>query len=169
MGGLGKFYSPPAVNRISGHPGHLVEGMHPFGQIVVILPVSVPFQILVKRLVRSAFIQRLADTQAPAGGMLFSFFSTQTADPAGPGVILPVPAVAVVRGRGPLLPACRKSGPRVRRSRRRRGMPAISGVCRQAAEAMIRPSTGRPSTRSPSLVDFSSETTFSSRSSCPSW
>lgn len=47
--------SPPVEGYIPGDFTHLVKGVHPFRQVVVILTVLVPFQLLVKRLTRLPF------------------------------------------------------------------------------------------------------------------
>jgi hypothetical protein len=58
------------VRRIASHKGRPAEGVHPFGQIMKILTVAIPFQSLIDWLTKRAFLERLANPQAAFGRML---------------------------------------------------------------------------------------------------
>ncbi len=96
MGCLRKLDCPPVIFRIPGNPAYTVERMHPLRQVMEILPVAVPFQALVERLVLSAFGKLLSDPQAPFCRVHLTFLSGKAADPAGPRVVVPVTAKDVV-------------------------------------------------------------------------
>jgi len=66
--------------------------MHPLGEVVVVLPVPVPLQTLVKRFFGAALGEGLPDPQSPAGRVQGAFAAAQAADPAGPMVIASVTA-----------------------------------------------------------------------------
>ena len=64
--GVGLFckrHGPPVIERIPGESAHLMKGVHPFGQVVIVLPVPVPFQTFIKWIGWQAFVQGLADPQ----------------------------------------------------------------------------------------------------------
>jgi hypothetical protein len=63
---------------------------------MIVLAVPVPFEIFVKRLTGSTFLQLLAYPQAPSGRMFLSLFLIEAADPAGPRVVSAVAAECVV-------------------------------------------------------------------------
>lgn len=65
MGCLSELYSPPSIGRIPGDEARTVERMHPFRQVVVILPVLIPFQTFIGRIIGLAFVQPLSDPKAP--------------------------------------------------------------------------------------------------------
>jgi len=65
--------------------------MHPFGQIVVVLSVPVPFQSLIAGLLRSALVELLADSEPPGSRVLSARLLIKTADPPGPRIVRPVP------------------------------------------------------------------------------
>ena len=92
VGRPGQFQRPAVITPVPGSPADLVEGLHPFGQIVEVLSVPVPFQLLVVRFAFPTLGQGLAYPQSPDGGVSRSFLFPQAADPAGPDVIRPVPA-----------------------------------------------------------------------------
>src|SRR5512139_2314465 len=96
MGGLCQFQRPPGILRIPVHPAHPVEGMHPFCQVVVVLPVLVPFKPLIERFPRHPFLLLLPDPETPDCRMQFTLLFTKTADPALPLVITSVPAEEMV-------------------------------------------------------------------------
>jgi hypothetical protein len=70
--------------------------MHPLRQVVVVLPVLVPFQALIWRLVGLALVQSLPDPKAPGCRMPLSFQIVEAADPALSRVIIAVPTKGVV-------------------------------------------------------------------------
>jgi hypothetical protein len=53
-----------------------------------VLTILVPLELRIRRLVRSALIQRLADAEATAGGMPLALFVGQAADPTLPWVVI---------------------------------------------------------------------------------
>jgi hypothetical protein len=59
--GLGELPRPADVAWVTGDSADARQGVHPFGQIVEVLPIPVPFELLVERLAGSALAQRLAD------------------------------------------------------------------------------------------------------------
>ena len=52
--------------------GDLIEGVHPFGQIMEVLAVPLPFQPLVQGLIRAAFRLLFADPQPTASRVEFA-------------------------------------------------------------------------------------------------
>jgi hypothetical protein len=64
--------------------------MHPLGQVVEVLPVSLPFQGGVIELVGGSLIQCFADPQTASGGVPLAPLLLQPADPTATGVVLPV-------------------------------------------------------------------------------
>jgi hypothetical protein len=69
-----------------------MEGMHPFGQIMEVLPVPIPFQIFVIRIVRLSFIQFFSYPQTPLGRVQPPFLFRQPADPSGSRIICTISA-----------------------------------------------------------------------------
>ena len=63
---------------------------------MVVLAVPVPFLLFVERLVSPALGQGFSDPQAPGSRVQPGFRQLKTADPAGPRVIVTVPAQRVV-------------------------------------------------------------------------
>jgi hypothetical protein len=59
---------------------------------MVILPVLIPFEALVKWLARLAFVQSLPDPQAAQGRMQLTLLLFETTDPALPWIVFAVPA-----------------------------------------------------------------------------
>jgi hypothetical protein len=70
------------VRWIASHKGRPAEAVHPFGQIMKILTIAIPFQSLVDWFTNLAFLERLADPQTASGRMTLSGFFIQAADPA---------------------------------------------------------------------------------------
>jgi len=70
--------------------------MHPFCQVVVVLPIPVPFEPLIERFARHAFVQFFPNPEAPNGRMQFALLLMQAADPAFPRVVFTVPAEDMV-------------------------------------------------------------------------
>jgi hypothetical protein len=70
--------------------------MHPFREIMIVLPIPVPFQIFVKRDGGPTLLQLFAYPQSPSGRVLPSLFLIEAADPAGPRVVSAVAAEDVV-------------------------------------------------------------------------
>jgi hypothetical protein len=63
---------------------------------MIVLPVLVPFQALIWRLVGLAFVQSLSDPKASDSGMLLALQAIEAADPALSRVIIAVPAEGVM-------------------------------------------------------------------------
>ena len=61
----------------------LIERVHPLGQVVEVLAVAVPLELLVERLARAALGQRLADAQAAARRVRGAGLLVEPAQPAG--------------------------------------------------------------------------------------
>lgn len=61
-----------------------------------VLAVSIPFQTIIERFLRRTFTERLSDSQSSRSRMLLPFLLTQTADPAAPGIVRPMPAEDVM-------------------------------------------------------------------------
>ena len=78
----GEFAGPAVIAGVVRRPRNLIEGVHPAGQIVEILPVTIPFPAFVIGFVRSPFRERLADPQATGRGMTLAIVLVQPADPA---------------------------------------------------------------------------------------
>jgi len=74
----------------------LIEGMHPPGQVVEILAVAVPLQLLVEGIARSALGQPLADPQTAASGMGLALTLAQPTDPPDPRIVAPLPSERVM-------------------------------------------------------------------------
>ena len=91
-----QLHGPPGIDRIPGDPADAVKGMHPLGQVVVVLPVLIPFQALVGRFVRPPFVQPLADPQAAPRRVQLALGFVQSADPAAAGIIGTVAAKDVM-------------------------------------------------------------------------
>ncbi|HEX6266084.1 MAG TPA: protein-L-isoaspartate(D-aspartate) O-methyltransferase [Burkholderiales bacterium] len=64
MGGPRQVHCPAVVALVVGGRTCALQRVHPFGQVVVVLTIPIPFEVRVVRLVRLAFRQRLADPQA---------------------------------------------------------------------------------------------------------
>src|SRR5688572_8642996 len=56
--------------------------MHPLGQVVKVLTVTLPLQPVVERFIQPALRKRLADSQAAARQVGLSFLLTESTDPA---------------------------------------------------------------------------------------
>src|SRR2546423_1177878 len=82
MRGDGELAGPAVERQIPRVPCGLIERVHPFGQIMEILPIPVPLDALVERSCCSALIERLADAQASLSRMRFSFRFGEPTDPA---------------------------------------------------------------------------------------
>jgi hypothetical protein len=74
--------------RLVGLLAHAEEGVHPFRQVMEVLTILMPFQLRIRRLIRSALIQRFADTKATTRGMPLALFLGQPADPTLPWVVI---------------------------------------------------------------------------------
>ena len=96
MGRFCELHRPSGVSRVTGGLGHAVERVHPLGQVMVVLPVLVPLQTLIGRLVGPAFVQLLSDAQTPHGRMALPLLLIKAADPAVSGVVITVPAQGVM-------------------------------------------------------------------------
>ena len=83
VGRLRELSRPEIESRIARRARHLVEGVHPLGQVVEVLAVPVPLEPLVERLPGTSLRQRLADAQTAAGRMGLALPLAQPADPAG--------------------------------------------------------------------------------------
>jgi hypothetical protein len=70
--------------------------MHPLRQVVIVLPIAIPFQLFIVGFIGPALVHSLADSQPAARGVCFSLFLTETADPAYPWVVFAVPSEDVV-------------------------------------------------------------------------
>src|SRR2546423_6665717 len=77
----GELAGPAVESEIPGVPRGLIELVHPFGQIMEILPIPVPLDALSKRVCYSALIERLADAQASLSRMRFCFRCGEPTDP----------------------------------------------------------------------------------------
>ncbi len=86
-----EFHGPGIVGRILRDPADAIEGVHPLGQVMVVLPVPIPLQALVKGFAELAFIQLLTDPQAPHGRVQPAFLLIEAADPSTSRVIIAVP------------------------------------------------------------------------------
>ena len=84
---LGELARPRVEHQLTGRACHLVERLHTFREIVEVLPVTIPLEPLVERLVGSALRQRLADAQATTRGVSVSRSAGQPADPTGAVVV----------------------------------------------------------------------------------
>jgi hypothetical protein len=78
------------AHLISGDPAHAVKGVHPLGQVMVVLSVPVPFQPLVGGIERPAFVQLLSDPKASDGRVHLALFLIEAADPAASRVVVSV-------------------------------------------------------------------------------
>lgn len=96
MGGDGQFARPGIVDRRIRPDRNLMQGVHPFGQIMEILTVAVIFQLIVFGLVGQSFRQLLAYPQAAAGGMFLAFGFIKAAYPSAPAIVLAVTAEHMV-------------------------------------------------------------------------
>jgi len=96
MGSLCQFYRPPDIGRISGGLAHAIESMHPFGQVMVILPILIPFQTLIRRLIWLALIQLLSNAKTTYCWMLFTLLRIEATDPALSWVVTSVFAEEVM-------------------------------------------------------------------------
>lgn len=90
MDRFGQFPRPSVVIGVAGGPAHLVQGVHPFGQVMEILAVPIPFGPIIKWLCSPPFGSLLSDAESASGGMMLSFGFVQAADPSGPRVVFPV-------------------------------------------------------------------------------
>jgi hypothetical protein len=91
-----EFQGPPDKGWISCYPAHAIERMHPFRQVMVILPVLVPLQGIIRRFAGLAFVQLFSYTQAAFCRVKLSLLFVKTAYPTGSWVIRPMPAKAVM-------------------------------------------------------------------------
>jgi hypothetical protein len=66
--------------------------MHPLRQIMVVLPISIPFRSFVKRIGGAPLLQLLANPQSPFGGMKPAVLLLEAADPTGSVVVVPMPS-----------------------------------------------------------------------------
>jgi hypothetical protein len=92
VSGLCKFDGPGKIDRIAGNPAYLIECMHPLCQIVIILPVLVPFPLLVKRFVYPAFGESFSNPQTSQSRMNLPSPGRESTDPAGTVLVVAVPA-----------------------------------------------------------------------------
>src|SRR4030042_4984164 len=70
--------------------------MHPFRQVMIILPILVPLQAFVKGITKSPFVQFLTDPQSSLDGVLPSLLFIEAAYPASPWVVFAVAAECLV-------------------------------------------------------------------------
>ena len=72
----GKFCGPGCIGRIVNGAADAAEGMHPLGQVMVVLAVALPFKPLIMRLRWMPFRQFLADPLG-LGGLLIDAYRVQ--------------------------------------------------------------------------------------------
>jgi hypothetical protein len=87
VGHLGELPRPRVEVRLTCPPGHLVQRVHPLGQVVEVLAVPVPLQLLVKGLGDASLGERLADSQTASSRVSLAFLFTEPADPSGSRII----------------------------------------------------------------------------------
>jgi len=92
MGCSCKFNGPSIVSVIPGYAAYPAEGVHPFGEIVKVLAVSIPLKLLVKWFVRPSFRQFFADSEPPGSRMKLALLVAQAAYPAASRVTVTVAA-----------------------------------------------------------------------------
>ena len=63
MGCFREFDCPNITDRIAGDPGYTIKGLHPFCQVMIILPIAIPFEVFIKGTSRFSFIHFFADPQ----------------------------------------------------------------------------------------------------------
>src|SRR5271169_756913 len=90
--GISQLNRPASVCRVVRDEARPAEGMHPFGQIMKILAIPIPFQPLVNRFTGSAFLERFADPETTCGRMLARGFVIEPADPPAAQVIVAIPS-----------------------------------------------------------------------------
>ena len=69
--GVGLFFASSiahGIDWIPRDPAYAIEGVHPFGEVMIVLAVPVPFQTFVERVGRCSFVQFLADPEPPLVG-----------------------------------------------------------------------------------------------------
>jgi hypothetical protein len=66
---------------------NLVEGVHPLGQVVEILAVTIPFQSFIVGLFRVALGQIFADPKPTSSWMEFTLMLAQTGNPPGSRIV----------------------------------------------------------------------------------
>jgi hypothetical protein len=89
---LRQFQRPDVAGRLARDPAHAIEGVHPFGQVVVVLAIPLPLHPFVEGLSRPALVQFLADPQPADRRVPPSLLLVEAADPAGARVVVAVPA-----------------------------------------------------------------------------
>src|SRR5205823_3854363 len=87
VGHRGELPRPEVETRLPRRAGHLIEGVHPLGQVVEVLAVPVPLELLVERLVRAALRQLLADPQTALRGMGRARLLAEPADPTAARIV----------------------------------------------------------------------------------
>jgi len=70
--------------------------VHPFGEVVIILPVTIPFKLLIKGIIGAPVVHFLANPQSPHSGVQFPFLLIEAADPALSPVVVTVPSKNVM-------------------------------------------------------------------------
>jgi hypothetical protein len=92
MSSTGKFDRPGKEDRIAVYLAHPIDCMHPLRQVMVVLPVTVPFPLLVIWLGNLSLGEGFSNPQPSSCWMQLTFLPGKAADPPGPGVIATVPA-----------------------------------------------------------------------------
>src|SRR5262249_27691797 len=87
---------PSVELRLPRPSGDLVEGMHPLGQVMKVLAVSIPLEAPIQWFAHRSLGKCLADTQAAARGMRFALLFAESADPTGSGIAGTVTAQLVM-------------------------------------------------------------------------
>src|SRR6185436_2217278 len=96
MGRLPQLSPPGDEGGGPGGPGGLAESVDPPGQVVKVLAVPLPLEVVVERLVGSPLRQLLPDAQPAPGRVCFPFPLAETADPADAPIIRPMSAEHVM-------------------------------------------------------------------------
>ncbi len=91
-----QFHGPATIFWITCDYADPFKSMHPFGQVMVVLPVPLPFQPVIKEIVGPAFIQFLTDPEPACGWVPSALRLTEAAYPARTWIIGAVPAKDVV-------------------------------------------------------------------------
>src|SRR5208282_2145197 len=82
--------------RLPCRPRGLIEGVHPLGQVVEVLAIAIPLELLVVDLSVATLAELLADAKAATRGMGLALSLAEAADPAGARVIGAMPAEGMV-------------------------------------------------------------------------
>ncbi len=84
VGGLRQLRPLFDVPNVAGDAARLGQSVHPLRQIMVVLPVPLPFQPGIVRLVGGPLFERLADAKTASRRMLLSLLVAKPAYPSRP-------------------------------------------------------------------------------------